>query len=57
MRRDQLEHAIRAAAQLVGLDSVVVIGSQGILGTWSEDMLPPEATMSHEVDILPLRTL
>lgn len=54
MRRDQLEHAIRAAAQLVGLDSVVVIGSQSILGTWSEDMLPPEATMSREVDILPL---
>lgn len=54
MRRDQLEHAIRAAAQLLGLDSVVVIGSQSILDTWSEDMLPSEATMSREVDILPL---
>lgn len=54
MRRDQLEHAIRAAATLVKLDTVIVIGSQSVLGTWTEDELPPEATMSREVDILPL---
>jgi len=33
---------------------VVVVGSQSILGTYREEELPPEATMSVEVDILPL---
>ena len=31
-----------------------MIGSQAILGTYDEDDLPREATMSVEVDILPL---
>ncbi len=53
LRRDQLEHAIRAATEMVRSDSVI-IGSQSILGTWSEDELPFEATMSDEVDICPL---
>ena len=54
MRRDQLEHAIRTACQIIGHDAVVVVGSQSILGTFTEDELPPEATMSAEIDILPL---
>jgi hypothetical protein len=54
MRRDQLEHAIRAACQIIGHDSVVVVGSQAILGSFTEDKLPVEATMSVEVDVLPL---
>ena len=54
MRRDQLEHAIRTACQIVGRPEVVVVGSQAILGTFAEHELPPEATMSAEVDILPL---
>jgi hypothetical protein len=33
---------------------VVVVGSQAILGTFTEDQLPAEATMSVEIDILPL---
>jgi hypothetical protein len=33
---------------------VVVIGSQSILGSFTEDELPAEATMSAEIDILPL---
>jgi hypothetical protein len=33
---------------------VVVVGSQSILGSFTEDDLPPEATMSVEIDILPL---
>jgi hypothetical protein len=54
MRRDQLEHAIRAACQIIDRPEVVVIGSQAILGTFSEDELPVRATMSGEVDILPI---
>lgn len=54
MRRDQLEHAIRAACQIIGQPEVIVVGSQSILGTFSEHELPPDATMSLEVDILPI---
>ena len=54
MRRDQLEHAIRTACQIIGHPAVVVVGSQAILGSFTEDELPPEATMSIEIDILPL---
>lgn len=54
MRRDQPEHAIRAACQIIGHPAVIVVGSQAILGTFGEDELPPDATMSLEVDILPI---
>ncbi len=54
MRRDQLEHAIRTACQIIGHEAVVVVGSQSILGSFVEDELPPEATMSMEIDVLPL---
>lgn len=54
MRRDQLEHAIRTACQIIGRSEVIVVGSQAILGTFSEDQLPADATMSIEVDILPI---
>lgn len=54
MRRDQLEHAIRTACQIIEHLAVVVVGSQSILGTFTEDELPSEATMSLEIDILPL---
>lgn len=54
MRRDQLEHAIRTACQIIGHEAVVVVGSQSILGSFTEDQLPAEATMSAEIDILPL---
>ncbi|HEY2578653.1 MAG TPA: hypothetical protein VGI74_20310 [Streptosporangiaceae bacterium] len=53
MRRDQLEHAIRAACQIIGRPEVIVLGSQAILGTFDEDELPSQATMSAEIDILP----
>jgi hypothetical protein len=42
------------ACQIIGRDAVVVVGSQSILGSFTEDELPAEATMSAEVDILPL---
>jgi Nucleotidyltransferase of unknown function (DUF6036) len=32
----------------------IVVGSQAILGTFADDELPPEATMSVEIDILPV---
>ncbi|MDI2033341.1 DUF6036 family nucleotidyltransferase [Paenarthrobacter nitroguajacolicus] len=54
MRREELEHAIRAATEIIHNDRVIVIGSQSILGTYTEDQLPLAATMSDEVDIAPL---
>ncbi len=54
MRREQLEHAIRTACQIIGQPAVIVVGSQAVLGTWFESDLPDEATMSAEVDILPI---
>lgn len=54
MRRDQLEHAIRAACQIAGLTEVIIVGSQAILGTYTEDQLPFYATRSVEVDVLPI---
>nr|WP_232065345.1 hypothetical protein [Mycobacterium shinjukuense] len=54
MRRDQLEHAIRAACQIAGLTEVIIVGSQAILGTYTEDELPFYATRSVEIDVLPI---
>ncbi|WP_166351026.1 DUF6036 family nucleotidyltransferase [Phytoactinopolyspora limicola] len=54
MRRDQLEHAIRTACQIIDQPEVIVAGSQAILATFDEEELPAEATMSIEVDILPI---
>lgn len=54
MRRDELEHAIRTACQIIGHTEVIVVGSQSVLGTYRHDQLPREATMSAEVDILPI---
>ena len=54
MRRDQLEHAIRTACQIIEQPEVIVVGSQTILGTYDESELPKAATMSIEVDILPI---
>jgi hypothetical protein len=54
VRRDQLEHAIRTACQIIQHPAVIVLGSQTILATYREDELPPEATMSLEVDVLPI---
>jgi hypothetical protein len=54
MRRVQLEHAVRSACQIIDHREVIVVGSQAILGTYREDELPSAATMSVEVDILPM---
>jgi hypothetical protein len=54
VRPDQLDHAIRAVTDILGEETVIVIGSQSVLGSFTVEQLPPEATRSIEVDILPL---
>jgi hypothetical protein len=54
VNREQLEHAIRAACQIIDHPEVIVVGSQAILGSYDEDQLPDAATMSRECDILPI---
>lgn len=55
MTREQLAHVLRAAARITDDPDILVIGSQSILGTFSEDDLPSEAWMSVEADIAFLR--
>lgn len=54
MRRSQLEHAIRVACRLIEAESVIVVGSQSILGTHSDESLPQAASRSMEVDLIPI---
>jgi hypothetical protein len=51
MRRAELEHVIRAAADIADDDEIVVIGSQAILGQFPE--APPELCVSAEADVYP----
>lgn len=51
MKREQLEHVLRAAAQIAELRDIIVLGSQAILGSVADDELPVEATRSIEVDL------
>ena len=51
MKQEDLAHVLRAAADAAEDNNIIVIGSQAILGTYSEDELPPEACLSIEVDI------
>lgn len=53
MQRSQLEHLIRAAAEITNQYEFVIVGSQAILG--SQIHPPPECTLSMEADIYPLR--
>lgn len=58
MKRPELWHAIRTACQIMrdhgaDTDSVIIVGSQSILGTYTTSALPNVATMSAEVDALP----
>jgi len=52
MRRAELEHAIRAACAIIKRHEVLLIGSQSILGSFTEDQLPALATLSVEADIM-----
>lgn len=50
MTREQFEHAVRAAGAVLGVDRLIVIGSQALHATLEED-LPEEALRSVEVDV------
>lgn len=52
MTREQLEHLIRAAAVIAADDSIVVIGSQAILGQFPD--APAALRASVEADLFPL---
>jgi hypothetical protein len=51
MTREQLEHLIRAAADIVADDEIVVIGSQAILGQFPN--APESMRVSNEADLFP----
>jgi hypothetical protein len=51
MRRRDLEHFVRAAADIVDDDEIVVIGSQAILGQCPD--APTELRVSMEADFYP----
>ncbi|MCD4751129.1 MAG: hypothetical protein K8R59_17285 [Thermoanaerobaculales bacterium] len=51
MRRNQLEHIIRAAATIADDDDIVVIGSQSILGQFPD--APRDLCVSVEADVWP----
>jgi hypothetical protein len=53
VNRQQLYHAIRAACDIAGVDRVIVVGSQSILGSFDLDELPPVTHFSAEVDVMP----
>ena len=50
MTRTQFEHAIRAAGGVLGVNELLVIGSQAVHGSVDGD-LPDEASRSIEVDL------
>ncbi|XHS76927.1 DUF6036 family nucleotidyltransferase [Burkholderiaceae bacterium UC74_6] len=52
MTREQLEHIIRACAQITGEYEFVIVGSQSVLGAKPNPR--PEFTASMEADIYPL---
>jgi hypothetical protein len=51
MRREELEHVIRAAAEVTGDDELVVVGSQAILGQFPD--APAGMLVSREADVYP----
>ena len=53
MRRDEMEHLVRAAGTILKEDQIIIVGSQAILGRYATG-LPEEATVSQELDLLPV---
>ena len=51
MKREQLEHIIRASATIAEDDEIIIIGSQAILGQFPD--APEELLMSDEADVYP----
>jgi hypothetical protein len=53
MKREQLEHLIRAAGAITGSRRLIVIGSQSILGTFPMGA-PERVYLSREADLIPI---
>jgi len=53
MRREQLEHIIRAACGITGAPTVVIVRSQAVLGQFPD--APEELLVSIEADVFTLR--
>ena len=53
MKREQFDHILRAASAIVGDESMTVIGSQAILGSFADSELPDQLIFSQEVDLIP----
>lgn len=51
MRREDLDHLVKAAADISGDPEIVVVGSQAILGQHPD--APPSLLMSIEADVYP----
>ena len=51
MTREQLAHLLRSASQTAEDPEILVVGSQSILGTFSERDLPEVAVLSMEADL------
>jgi hypothetical protein len=51
MTRDELAHILRSASRIVGEQDIVVIGSQSILGSFTDSELPDPAIASIEADL------
>jgi hypothetical protein len=51
MRRVELEHVIRATAEVAGDGEIVVVGSQAILGQFPD--APTSMCVSREADVYP----
>ena len=50
MKKQQLEHLLRAAGRILNEKQFIVIGSQSILAKYPD--APPELTMSTEADFI-----
>ena len=51
MKREELAHIVRSASRIVDERRVLIVGSQSILGSFDENELPHEVTMSREADL------
>ena len=53
MKREALEHVLRAASRITKQRDFLVVGTGAILGSYPEERLPYEATRSDEADLAP----
>jgi hypothetical protein len=53
MKRVEIDHIIRAAADVTGEQEFIIIGSQAILGNTVDDGFPADLLVSMEADMYP----